>query len=70
MQKIRNLLLAAGLFASAVTGTTILTLTQSAAPALASSPHCDPYGVGQPTTPAPRSLNPNVPIPRPPGTRL
>jgi hypothetical protein len=35
MQKIRSFVLAAGLLASIAAGTTVLTLTQSAAPALA-----------------------------------
>jgi len=52
MQKIRSLVLAASLLASIAAGTTVLTLTQSAAPALAATPHCDPYCVGQPTAPA------------------
>jgi hypothetical protein len=53
MQKIRSLILAAGLLASVgAGGATVLTLTQSAAPALAATPHCDPYCVGQPTAPA------------------
>jgi hypothetical protein len=52
MQKIRSLVLAAGLLASVAAGTTALSLTQSATPALAASPHCDPYCVGQPTAPA------------------
>jgi hypothetical protein len=37
MQKIRSLVLAAGLLASIVTGAVILPLSQSAAPALAST---------------------------------
>jgi hypothetical protein len=37
MQKIRSLVLAAGLLASFAAGTTVLTLTQSAAPALAAT---------------------------------
>jgi hypothetical protein len=52
MQKIRSLILAAGLFASVGAGAIVLPLTHLTTPALAATPHCDPYCVGQPTAPA------------------